>query len=213
MYGRTVCCIEFAAFLLLTASAGLAQNARSLPDAPSAVLFRERLSRTTLPSRVVRQVMREERVLAFLPSPHSSLQFGATTLNPHNDAERLSAIGHELMPALPMQHFQYSPSDSPDMLGRATHAISRVLLARDAQGRAQANSAYLFGAMVTSVMATAYEPYMHHDAGEIFGNFGSTIGGEAGMNLFHEFWPQLKQRLAMRVPHMLQRSVGTLKNE
>jgi hypothetical protein len=112
-----------------------------------------------------------------------------------------------------MQHFHNEPSASASMFGRATDVMSRVLLARDEQGHAKANSAYLFGAMLTSVIATAHQPYTHHDPGEVFGNFGSTVGSTAGMNLFHEFWPQLKQRLSTRVPHVLQKSVGTSKDQ
>lgn len=210
MYG-TVCRIGYAAFVLLTASAGLAQTRGSLPDAPSAVLVRERLSDPT--SQVSAQVFREERAREFLPGSERKLQFQADSLTPRNDAEKLSAIGHKLVPALPMQsHFRYEPSDSPGMLGRTTHAISRVLLARDGDGRSQANAAYLFGAIVTSVLSTAYQPYVRHDPTEVLGNFGSTVGGAAGINLFHEFWPQLKQRLSSRVPHALQRSPAVFKN-
>jgi hypothetical protein len=207
MYGKTVCRIGCAAFILLTASAGLSQahGRRSLPDAPSAVLLHERLSEITRHSRFGTEVFRQERVLEFLPGLQHGVNFQPAPLNPHNDAERLSAMGHSLLPALPMRHVRPKPSDSPDMFGRATLAVSRVLLVRDSQGRTQANSAYLFGAMVTSAIATAYQPYSHHDASEVFGNFGSTIGGEAGMNLFREFWPQLKQGFSSRMARVLQR--------
>ena len=202
--------VEYAAVFLIAGSVGFAQNPRSLPDAPSAVFMHQRMYHSG-PSK---QAMQEVRVRKFMPDTEVGvLNFQAEPLVPHGDAERLSAIGHTLMPALPMTNETGNApsSQSPDTLGRATHALTRVLLGHDPQGHTQANGAYLLGAMVTSFLSTAHQPYAHHPPTEVLGNFGSTVGGAAGMNLFNEFWPQLKKGLTSHVPRVLQRRADMFK--
>ena len=205
----TVCRIECAAVVLVFGSVGLAQDPHSLPDAPSTVLMREKMSSSASQSQVAKEV----RAPNFLPSAQSALLcFQAAPLAPQNDAEKLSAIGHSLLPALPMHTQQHSESsDSEGTFSRATRAVSRVLLAHDSQGRTQANSAYLLGAMAASFFDTARQPYNHHAPTDVLGNFGSTVGGAAGMNLFNEFWPQLKKGLSSRIPRALQRKADLFK--
>lgn len=213
MSGRMLCSIECATVVAIIGSLGLAQDQRLLPDAPSAVLVRERMSDSTFPSGFSGDIVRQQRTRKFL----SSTQVGALSFQPeplvHNDAERLSAIGHKLMPVLPMPaHEHYAPSESSDTLNRAKNAIGHVLFGHDEQGHAKANGAYLLGAMVTSFLSTAHQPYVHHPPTEVLGNFGSTVGGAAGTNLFNEFWPQLKKGFVSRIPRALQKPAGVFKN-
>jgi hypothetical protein len=147
----------------------------------------------------------------------SSTRVGLLSFQPeplvHNDEERLTAIGHKLLPVLPMPvHEHYAPNESSDAFDRATHAISHVLLGHDVEGHSKANGAYLLGAMVTSFLSTAHQPYVHHAPTEVLGNFGSTVGGAAGTNLFNEFWPQLKRGFVSRIPRALQKPTAVFKN-
>ncbi len=39
----------------------------------------------------------------------------------------------------------------------------------------------------------------------MFSDFGSTIGSDAGMNVFHEFWPAIRNKLEGHAPKFVQK--------
>src|SRR5712692_1802688 len=49
------------------------------------------------------------------------------------------------------------------------------------------------GALTSVAIATAYRPYWARSTSATFRTFGSTIGSDAGINLFHEFGPGIRQ--------------------
>jgi len=78
---------------------------------------------------------------------------------------------------------------------RAAYAASRVLLTRNDSGDTAFNISYLGGALISTTLANAYYPLYERGAGQTLQRFGFGILSDAGLNVFHEFWPDLKARL------------------
>ena len=118
--------------------------------------------------------------------------------------------------------FKRRPNVFPDnhtsdsFLGRASYAASRLFIARDDSGKKKFNTSYLLGALASAAVAnTTYRryrtqlvPYQAQSVSGTFGNFGSTVGGDAGERIFQQFWPQIHQILRGHSLKVLQRSRG-----
>ncbi|MGP0020053.1 MAG: hypothetical protein ACLPHP_15890 [Candidatus Sulfotelmatobacter sp.] len=100
---------------------------------------------------------------------------------------------------------RYQASSSDGLIGRATDAASRIFWTRDESGARRLNTSY-FLRVATSIAAdTASRPYWRRSASGPFSDFGSTIGNDAGMNLFHEFGPDLGQAVTSHLPKFVSR--------
>jgi len=98
-----------------------------------------------------------------------------------------------LYPSLSKPSLRYAPSTSDSLIGRATYAGSRIFVTRDEFGKSRLNTSYLVRALTSIAAATASRPYWRRSPGEPFGDFGSTVGNEAGMNLWREFRPSIEK--------------------
>jgi hypothetical protein len=101
------------------------------------------------------------------------------------------------------QQLAYHSSRSVGLIGRATYAGSRIFVTRDEFGKSRLNTPYLLRALGSMAAATASRPYWRRSLGEPFGDFGSTVGNEAGMNLWHEFRPGIEQLLKSHTPRVV----------
>ena len=188
----------------------------SLPDAPS-----------------VQPPTQAEKFQAFVEEARSPLTFGAVAINvavmraeeehlaPRTQPSfttlyRAAALqkessvffGKYLYPLLLRQDPRYHPSTNDSILGRSAYAASRVLLTRNDSGKRTLNTSYFLGVLTSAALATAYRPYWRRSPSTTFSDLGSTIGSDAGLNVFHEFWPGIRQMLKGHSP----RSVQTIKN-
>ena len=114
---------------------------------------------------------------------------------------------------------QREPNVSPDnhtsdsFLGRASYAAFRLFITRDESGKRTFNTSYLLGALASAAVAnTTYRryraqlvPYQTQSVSGTFGNFGSSVGGDAGERIFRQFWPQIHQILRGHSLKVLQR--------
>jgi hypothetical protein len=100
---------------------------------------------------------------------------------------------------------RYYTSTSSSFLGRTTYAASRILITRDDSGERALNSSYFLGVLTSVAIATAYRPYWARSTSATFKTFGSTIGSDAGINLFHEFGPGIQQILKGHTPNLMSR--------
>jgi len=101
------------------------------------------------------------------------------------------------------QQSGYHSSRSVSLMGRAMYAGSRIFVRRDEFGKSRLNTSYLLRALTSMAAATASRPYWRRSLGEPFGDFGSTVGNEAGMNLWHEFRPGIEQLLKSHTPRFV----------
>ena len=182
---------------------------KSLPDAPSA-----------------QPPTQAEKFRTFLDEARSPLTFGAAAVNAgimrESELGRLSSgrqasltsmykgvliqkesgafFSKYLYPALLKQDPRYHPSSSRSFLGRATYAASRLVITRNDSGKRTLNTSYFLGLLTSVAITTAYRPYWTRSPSATFKTFGSTIGSDAGINLLHEFGPDIRQIVKRHAP-------------
>jgi hypothetical protein len=109
-------------------------------------------------------------------------------------------FGKYLYPSLLKQDPRYYPSTSGSFVGRVTYAASRILVTRNDLGKRTLNTSYFLGVLTSVAIATAYRPYWQRSTSAPFKTFGSTIGSDVGINLFHEFGPGIRRIVKRHAP-------------
>ena len=110
-----------------------------------------------------------------------------------------------LYPPTLAQGSRYQASSSDGLIGRATDAASRIVLTRDQSGKRRINTSY-FLRLATSVAAdSASRKYRARSKTAPLSDFGSNVGNDAGMNLFHEFGPDVGQAVTSHLPRFVAR--------
>jgi hypothetical protein len=85
-------------------------------------------------------------------------------------------------------------------LRRATHALARTFYTRDRRGRAVPNVPLVAGAAGGAMIARAWYP-RNEGPGPDAGRFAAmAVVGQAGVNVFKEFTPELKRLIPHRTP-------------
>jgi len=198
--------IEIISFLVLIACAATCQ---SFPDAPSARLkfpaqwlqepATEALSTADLPANLPRKP--ESEILSF--SGRTSLTAAYGPMASHKD---VSIVDKYLSRSLQARQQHYQPSTGGSFMSRATAAALHTFFTRDDSGNGKLSTSYLMGTLTSVVADNAYRPYwVRSSAASTFNNFGSTIGSDAGMNVFHEFAPGIRQMLLSHAPGFVSR--------
>ena len=90
-------------------------------------------------------------------------------------------------------------------MGRASYAASRIFVMRDNSGRTRVNTPYLLGLVSSLAVHSASRPNFARSTLATFNSFGSTAGGDAGMNVFHEFGPSIRQIVKGHTPKFVSR--------
>jgi hypothetical protein len=188
-------------------------NWNSLPDAPSSIqlptraegfstFFDETGSAWTLGAvGVSRGAMRGTELVAFTGGPHPTLiaHFQAAFVEKES-SDFFARYWHQ--PSV-KQDARFYASTSSGFMGRASYAASRIFLTRDDSGKTRLNTSYLFGLLTSVAGATARRPYWARSTSGTFNNFGSTIGSDAGINVFHEFGPGIRQMVKGHAPRFV----------
>jgi hypothetical protein len=110
-----------------------------------------------------------------------------------------------LYPSVLKQNGHYHPSTSGSFMNRAAYAASQIFITRDESGKGRLNTSYFLGALTSVAIRTAHRPYWARSASAPFNDFGSTIGNDAGLNLFHEFSPGIRQMMRVHEPKFVSR--------
>lgn len=191
--------IRVISFLLIAVCGGLCQqqDARplnSLPDAPSA-------DQKLLPSAAAAADATFTRE-ATPVKVDTSLRFSEEPAVPQDSSDFFE---RHVYPSLLSRKLSYHPSTSNSFMGRAGYAASSIFVTRDDTGRVRLNTSYLVGVLSSAVIHTAYRPYWRRSVSDPFGDFGSNIGNDAGMNLVHEFGPGIQQLLKSHAPRFVTR--------
>jgi hypothetical protein len=98
---------------------------------------------------------------------------------------------------------RYYPSESGSFVNRATYAASSILITHDQEGRSRFNTSYVLGVLTMAAAHSAERPYWRRSMSQPFGDFGSTIGNDAGMNVFHEFEPGIRELVKSHEPRFV----------
>jgi hypothetical protein len=195
---------------------------KSLPDAPSAQpptqaeKFRTFVDEARSPltfgaAGVSAGIMRETelgRLSSGSTASLSDLYKGALI-----QKESSAFFSKYLYPALLKQDPRYYPSSSGNFLGRVTYAASRVFFTRNDSGKATLNTSYFLGVLTSVAISTAYRPYWTRSTSATFNTFGSTIGSDAGINLLHEFGPDIRRIVKCRAPKFVSRIEESVTND
>ncbi len=181
-----------------TVVAGNKGAGKELPDAPSAALASQAGQFVGLTRGTALNAS------ASAPNPATSTpNFALVYEKVHTKTKKESEdfLSRLLEPSQSREHQRYRASLSESLMGRATDAVSSILVTRDESGRRRLNTSY-FVAVLTSVAAhRAERPYwLRSSATAPIGDFGSTVGNDAGMNLLHEFGPGLRQAVTGHMP-------------
>jgi hypothetical protein len=105
----------------------------------------------------------------------------------------------------------YHPAASGSLMGRATYAASSILIARDQEGKSRLNTSYILAVLTSAAAHSAYRPYWRRSVAQPFSDFGATIGNDAGMNVFHEFEPGIRQLVKSHEPKFVSRIEARIK--
>jgi hypothetical protein len=123
-----------------------------------------------------------------------------------------SFLDKYLYPSLLNRNLRYHPSTSDSFMGRASDAASRIFITRDDTGKGRLNTSYFLGVLTSVAIHTAYRPYWTRSTSGTFNNFGSTIGSDAGLNLFHEFQPGIMLMVKGHTPKFVSRFGAAITN-
>jgi hypothetical protein len=189
-------------FVLLAAYGAVCQRERqSLPDAPSAQATNQ-----------------EQNFSGFIEEARSPLRFGGLleqvgvmrqsefvaigrALSRHKESNTL--FGKYLCPSVAERQPDDHSSGSSSLIGRATYAASHVFVSWDDLGKVRLNTPYFLKTLTSVAADTASSPYWKRSLGAPFGDFGSTVGNDAGMNLLHEFEPDIQQVMKNHTPRIV----------
>ncbi len=196
--------VGIGSLVLLCACGALCQNVRkSLPDAPS-----PHVATLTL------------RFNGFLDEAGSPSKFGGTgayagLMRPGGFAVSDKAVFRQKDPDAIFRKYLYpSPLTQPrgygfaadgSLLGRATYAASRTVITRNDSGKGRLNMSYLLRTLTSVAEDTASRPYWRRSVGEPFSDFGSTVGNDTGVNLWHEFGPGIEHLVKSHTPAFVSR--------
>jgi hypothetical protein len=189
-------------FVLLAACGARCQNVnQSLPNAPS-----------------VQAATQEQNFKMFIEEARRSLlKVGGlgvhASVMPHGEFAANKAVfsrkesdtifGKYLYPPVPKRQTANQSSSNGSLIGRAMYSASGILVIRDDSGQARLNTSYLLRTLTAVARDTASSPYWRRSLGEPFGDFGSTVGNDAGMNLLHEFEPGIQQLMKSHTPEFV----------
>jgi hypothetical protein len=188
-------------------------SAASLPDAPSTVQPPTQVQRfftfvnatgpPSIPAALGVGVMHETQLGHFPTKPQRNL-------TPHYQVAFIqnasnAFLGKYVYPPLLKRDTRYYASTSDSFMGRASYAASRIFVTRDDSGKGRLNTSYFLAALVSVAVHTAYRPYWARSRSETFNNFGSTIGGDVGINIFREFRPGIRQMVKGLTPKFVSR--------
>lgn len=193
--------IRVVAFLALTACGALCQQSasESLPDAPSAIQASSQVFRASA-----------KGYAAGVGDQAGELRLSRENLFAvYNDEPNQNDSGDffvkHLYPSLLKRNLSYHPSSSDSLMGRATYAASRIFITQDEGGKGRLNTSYILGVLSSAMVHVAYRPYWNRSATAPFSDFGSTVGNDAGMNVLHEFAPNLQQLVKSHTPKFVSR--------
>jgi hypothetical protein len=189
------------------------RTGRSLPDAPSTIqpptqaekfqtfMYEARFPQAMRAAAISSTVWRGTELRHATPVPKPSLIPSDEVL--FTQKESTNFVVRYLCPPFVRRSLLYRPSTSNTLIGRATYAASHIFVTRDDSGKKRLNASYFLGVLSLVAAHSARRPYWARSPSTPFNDFGSTIGNDAGINLFHEFEPGIRQMVKGHTPRFV----------
>lgn len=102
------------------------------------------------------------------------------------------------LPALLHEDPRYYRKAHGSIVHRGLYAASRVFVGRRDSGVSVFNASVVVGHGMASALTMAYYPEKSSNTAVVFKTWGFSLLGEAGGNLWLEFWPDAHERLFQR---------------
>lgn len=103
-----------------------------------------------------------------------------------------------LVPTLLKQDPRYFRNPELPFFRRALYSVSRVLITRADSGRDTFNASKVLGGAASQALSDLYVPGQRQGLGPIRDRVTFDLLRDAGVNLFHEFWPDLRRKVFHR---------------
>jgi hypothetical protein len=185
--------------VLLAACAAVAEDGReSLPDAPSAVVAAQSLN---APVEEAGSPLNVGAIGGAIGAPAGPMR--------HDEVLVFDGTAYRRKdPGAGLRHYSYSSSvkqqpvsaKSGSLMGRATHAIARTVVKGNEFGNGRLNSSYLLRTLAAVAKDSASTLYWRRHFSDAAGDFGATVGSDAGMNLWNEFGPGIERLAKNHMP-------------
>jgi hypothetical protein len=178
---------------------------KSLPDAPSSVQrSAQALKSHMLVNEASAARLRDTGLIRITPELQRR-SFVEDYQGSLIQQERSPLLDKYLYPSLLGVGRRYQPSTSGSLMGRTSYAASRLFVTRDGSGKARLNTPYFIGLLASVAAHSASHRNLARSTLTTFNSFGSTVGGDAGINVFHEFEPGIRQILKGHTPKFVTR--------
>ena len=194
---RRIASIGLVSLIMLAASGALSQSS-FLPEAPPV--------QKSIPINRFKEIADEARSPLSVGENRDLADFArqGEFAEPEDGRAPTSNIFNKyLRSSTPRPQTVSTENNAGSLAGRATHAASRMLFTRDASGRGKLNTPYLLRTLTSVAADTASRPYWRRSVSDPFGDFGSMVGNDAGMNLWHEFGPGIEQVMKSHTPRFV----------
>jgi len=116
------------------------------------------------------------------------------------DGSTNSMLSNFVLPCLFSQDPRYFRKGTGTFKGRLGYSISRIFMTRTDAGGGAVNWSRIFGSLGSGAISNAYHPVEHRGAWLTFVNAGWAALTEAGLNVFREFWPDVRNGAQTVVP-------------
>jgi hypothetical protein len=103
-----------------------------------------------------------------------------------------------LFPALLKQDPRYYRNPDLPFFKRALYSMSRVIITRSDSGGQTINASRILGGAATRALSDLYVPGQSQGMRPISNTVSFDLLRDAGMNLLHEFWPDLRHKFLHR---------------
>ncbi|HEY6350552.1 MAG TPA: hypothetical protein VI636_14185 [Candidatus Angelobacter sp.] len=107
-------------------------------------------------------------------------------------------FGQFLMPTLLKQDNRYFRNPELPFFKRTLYSMSRVVITRSDKGNQTFNAAPMLGEAASQALSDLYVPGQRQGLRPILGTLGFNLVRDAGFNLLHEFWPDLRHKILHR---------------
>jgi hypothetical protein len=103
-----------------------------------------------------------------------------------------------LIPALLKQDPRYFRNPDLPFTRRVAYSVSRIVITRADNGHETFNASKIVGGSISQALADLYVPGDRQGLAPIWGRVAFNLARDAGFNLVHEFWPDLRRKFLHR---------------